>query len=321
MQNGMSHRPTGPILIKNSYAKPLSLLEIVNAAMASFLLLATTSYRQLTNSMLAKRLLVAILLIPIGMFLIALGGWFFGLFIVLVLGLAAWEYWKLFKTGGFNPSLVLVLGGVILLALNAVTRQLSIIDATELLLPVLILAAMTYHLIDYEKGRDKAAADFGITLGGILYLGLIGSYLISLRFMPDGKWWMLLVLPSVMIADSGAFIIGSRYGKHLFSPRLSPHKTWEGYFAGVVFVVIGGALLALIWGLATPAITVERGALIGFIMGAVTPLGDLGESMIKRQAGAKDSSNILPGHGGVLDRIDSWLWAGVIGYYIIRFFM
>ncbi len=71
----------------------------------------------------------------------------------------------------------------------------------------------------------------------------------------------------------------------------------------------------------SPAMTVERGALIGLLMGTLTPLGDLGESMIKRQAGVKDSSQILPGHGGVLDRIDSWLWAAVIGYYVILFLM
>jgi phosphatidate cytidylyltransferase len=78
-----------------------------------------------------------------------------------------------------------------------------------------------------------------------------------------------------------------------------------------------GAVLAALWHLMSPAVTIERGALIGFLMGVLTPLGDLGESMIKRQAGVKDSSQILPGHGGVLDRIDSWLWAGVIGYYVI----
>ena len=186
---------------------------------------------------------------------------------------------------------------------------------------MLILASMAFHLIDYEKGRDKAATDFAVTLGGILYLGLIGSYLISLRFLPDGKWWFLLILPAVMLADSGAFMIGSRFGKHSLSPRLSPHKTWEGYVGGIIFGILGGALLAALWHLAAPAITVGRGALVGFIMAVVTPLGDLGESMIKRQAGAKDSSHILPGHGGVLDRIDSWLWAAVIGFFLVKYFL
>ena len=267
--------------------------------------------------MLAKRLLVAIVLIPLGVGLIAIGGLPFGLFIMLVLGVAAWEYWNLYRLSGFAPSLVLVIGGVLVIALAAFFCPDYIIHC----IVGLSLAAMTYHLVDYERGRDKAAVDFGITLGGMLYLGLIGSYLISLRNLPDGKWWLMLVLPSVWLADSGAFIIGSRFGKHLMSPRLSPRKTWEGFFGGVVFGTLGGLLLAALWHIMAPAVTLERGALIGLALSLLTPLGDLGESMIKRQAGVKDSSHILPGHGGVLDRIDSWLWAGVIGYYIIIFLM
>jgi phosphatidate cytidylyltransferase len=266
------------------------------------------------NQMLVKRLLVAILLVPPGIGFIALGGWPYGLLITLILGGAAWEYWNLFRIGGYAPSQVLIIGGVVGLALLTMIRPDSLTSG----IVFLTLAAMTYHLVDFERGRDKPATDFGITLGGVLYLGLIGSYLISLRNLPEGKWWVLLVLPSVWLADSGAFIIGSRFGIHKLSPRLSPKKTWEGYFAGIVFGTAGGALLAALWHLMSPAMTIERGALVGFLMGTLTPLGDLGESMIKRQAGVKDSSQILPGHGGVLDRIDSWLWAGVIGYYVIQ---
>jgi phosphatidate cytidylyltransferase len=138
-----------------------------------------------------------------------------------------------------------------------------------------------------------------------------------LRYLPDGKWWFLLVLPAVWIADSGAYWIGSRWGRRKLSPRLSPGKTWEGYAGGVVAGALGGAGLAAVWGMVAPSITLWAGAGIGFILAVLTPLGDLGESMIKRQAGAKDSSNIIPGHGGVMDRIDSWIWAGVIGYYLV----
>jgi phosphatidate cytidylyltransferase len=101
------------------------------------------------------------------------------------------------------------------------------------------------------------------------------------------------------------------------APRLSPKKTWEGFAGGVLTSTLSGALIGALWGLVTPALTPGRGAFLGLALGVLTPLGDLGESMIKRQFGEKDSSHLLPGHGGVFDRIDSWLWAAVIGYYMI----
>jgi phosphatidate cytidylyltransferase len=165
--------------------------------------------------------------------------------------------------------------------------------------------------------------DFGVTLGGVFYLGWIGAYLVSLRLLPEGKWWILLALPAVWIADSGAYLVGSRFGRRKFSPRLSPRKTWEGYWGGVIAGALGAVLLAYVWRIAAgpeSAITAGRAALLGLVISALAPLGDLGESMFKRMVGAKDSSNLIPGHGGVFDRIDSWLWAGVIGYYIVLSF-
>jgi phosphatidate cytidylyltransferase len=199
-------------------------------------------------------------------------------------------------------------------------RAFNSFESGPWMISLLILAAMTYHLVAYERGQDQPGTNFAVTLSGIFYLGWIGAYLISLRDLPDGFWWELLVLPVVWIADSGAYFIGRSLGKHKLSPRLSPKKTWEGYIGGVVTGTLGAGLLAYLWGLlGAPAstITVSNGLLLGLIISLTTTLGDLGESMIKRQVGIKDSSNLIPGHGGVFDRIDSWLWAGVIGYYVI----
>ena len=266
--------------------------------------------------MLRQRVLVVIVLLPIGLALIYLGGWAFSALIMLILGLAAWEYGRLFKTGGFQPAEVLLIGGTVLLALG---RAWNGFTSADWILSLLVLATMIYHLFAYERGRDQAASDFAITLSGILYLGWLGAYLISLRQLPNGMWWILLVLPSVWLADSGAYFIGRAIGKRKFSPRLSPKKTWEGFFGGVVFGTAGGALLAFILNLLEPGVMAPlQGAIIGLILAVVTPLGDLGESMVKRQFGIKDSSNLIPGHGGVFDRIDSWLWAGVIGYYLVQ---
>lgn len=270
--------------------------------------------------MLYKRVLVIVVLLPIFLPLIILGGYYFAAAIVLITALAAWEYIKVMRTSSYQPSPWIVLPFVIALNLG---RAWNNFESAPALLSLAFLAAMTVHLIAFEKGRDLAATDMGVTLGGVLYLGWIGAYLISLRNLPNGAFWLMLCLLTVWLADSGAYFIGKRWGRHSLSPRLSPKKTWEGFWAGMAGGIVGGTLLG--WGLGVWAgpqsgITPLVGLVLGVALSILTPLGDLGESMIKRQAGVKDSSNLLPGHGGVLDRIDSWLWAGVISYYLVTWF-
>ena len=270
--------------------------------------------------MLAKRVLVAAILLPIGIVLITYGGLAYALMVALVVGLASWEYVNIFRAGGLQPAVIWVPLGSLLFVVG---RAFDGFESAPWILSLVILISMAYHLVAYERGRDQAATDFTISLAGILYFGWLGSYLISLRALEDCQWWVLLVLPAVWLADSGAYFVGRSFGRHKMSPRLSPKKTWEGYLGGVFVGAVGTALLALLWmNWAGPdtAITPWWGAILGLILAVITPLGDLGASMIKRQFGVKDSSNLIPGHGGVFDRIDTWLWAGVIGYYLIVWF-
>ena len=264
--------------------------------------------------MLSQRLMVAILLIPIGVTFIALGGWPYAVLIVAILGGAAFEYWRIFKTGGFSPSPSLLIGGVVALALTRYGLNFREADAV---LAFLVMAAMGLHTLHHERGDENSATDFTITVAGILYIGWLGSYLVSLRNLPDGMWWTIQAVIGTVLADAGAYFIGSRFGKHMLAPRVSPKKTWEGYLGGVLVGSLGSALMGALWGLATPAITPLRGLIMGFALSVLTPLGDLGESMVKRQFNVKDSSNLLPGHGGIFDRIDAWLWAAPLGYYLI----
>jgi len=130
----------------------------------------------------------------------------------------------------------------------------------------------------------------------------------------------------VWAGDIGAYSIGAAYGKHKMTPRLSPKKSWEGYFAGVFTSIIVGTFFAYVFSSLGPQplhdlINPLQGGLLGLMIGVFVPLGDLGESMFKRQGGLKDSSNIFPGHGGFLDRIDSWIWGAAIGYFMIQFFI
>jgi len=276
-----------------------------------------------------KRAVTALSLLIIAMPAVLWGGiWFFlliGFFIVL----ASWEYTQMFRAVHMQPTAPIIVGGTILLLATrsqAVTHFFfpSAVFSpqwAELTLTCLALVAMAAHLYAYERGRDQAALDFVITIGGLVYLGWVGAYLVNLRELPNGGWWLMLVLPTVWMADSGAYALGAKYGKHKLAPRLSPKKSWEGYWAGVFTGTLYGGFFAYVYSWLGPLhITFWQGALLGLALSVITTLGDLGESLFKRQGGIKDSGTLFPGHGGAFDRIDSWLWAAVIGVYWIRWF-
>jgi len=267
-----------------------------------------------------RRTFTALVLAAVGLPAIIYGGLFYFLLMAVFLIGAAWEYVRLFRAVQYEPSEIVTVGGVLVIA----TARFFLVDAAIPAFVLLVLLAMTVHLFAFERGRDQAALDFGVTVAGIVYVGWLGSYLIDLRFLPDGVWWWLLVLPIVWAGDTGAYSIGAVYGNHKMTPRLSPKKSWEGYFAGLFTSVLIGAFFAYAFSSIGPQplhglINPLQGGLLGLVIGGLAPLGDLGESMLKRQGGLKDSSSIFPGHGGFLDRIDSWIWGAAIGYFMIQF--
>jgi phosphatidate cytidylyltransferase len=271
--------------------------------------------------MLLQRLLVTLFLLPLGMWAMFAGELSFGIMIMVMLLFAIWEYASLFKIGGFKPAVFVLLAGAALLSLSRIFYGQQ---WDQLILAALVLIAMAYHSFTYERGRDKAPLDLVATFGGVVYVAFLGSYFIAVRGLPGGEWWMLVVFTSVWWADTGGYFIGKAFGKHKLAPRLSPKKTWEGYLAGVVMSLGGSALFLYIY-LATglpvdPEITYQRLLLLSFFLSVFPTIGDLGISMIKRYFAVKDSGKILPGHGGMLDRIDSWLWAAAIGYYLISLY-
>jgi phosphatidate cytidylyltransferase len=267
-----------------------------------------------------RRLITTFSLLAIAMPAVILGGILYYLLIGTFLCGATWEYVQMFRAVKFEPQIHITIGGV---AVIGIVRMFY----PQFAMPVfaaIILAALTYHVIRYERGRDEAAIDFGITAAGLTYLGWIGAYLFNLRTLPDGGWWLMIVLPCIWLGDSGAYSIGRYYGKHKMAPRLSPKKSWEGYAASIFTGMIAGAFFVYAYhtfGNFHGHITILQGAILGLIMGAIPPIGDLGESMFKRQSGIKDSSDVIPGHGGFFDRIDSWVFGAVIGYYFLIYFI
>ena len=272
--------------------------------------------------MLRQRLLVAFTIVPLIILLIVLGGYFHLLTVLVWFGFAAWEYGRLFRGAALRPAQPLLVGGVGLLIAAAWQPALN---PHGLLYVGLVVAALVWHLVDYERGAATSGTDFSVTVAGVFYLGGLGGTFAALRQIPQGLWWVLAAVLAVNAADTGAYIFGRRWGKHKLAPRLSPNKTWEGYGGGVLVSLGCTSLLAAsLQGLRVAdasALTLPVGALLGLLVGLLAPLGDLGVSMFKRQLGVKDTGHVLPGHGGMLDRIDSWLVALPLTYFLALLLM
>ena len=268
--------------------------------------------------MLVERIIVGAIILPFFGLMIYLGGWIFTLTMVIILGIAGWEYWRMVHQGGFSPSGILLVGGIAGMVLMTHLWGPSGMDFS---FSLMVLMLMGISVSGYERGQDQPVTEFAIITLGFVYLGWMGSHLIPLRAMPDGVWWIGICLPAAWFADIGAFFVGSQVGKHRLAPRVSPRKSWEGYLGGLPFAVAWSTGLAWYAQAYVPAISPLKGAILGIVIGLTAPLGDLFESLLKRQFGIKDTSHIFPGHGGMMDRIDTTVWTGVISYYLIVLFM
>jgi len=267
---------------------------------------------------LRARLLTATVLIPIVVWLIYLGDLPFLALILTATTLAEIEFCLLLARNQFRA---IHLFGLVLVWLFVLDGEFPRWGLVRPGLALTLIASLAWRLLDYRRTRT---ADWTGSVASGLYIGVCASYLIRLRDLPmDGVWWTFIVVPAILFADSAAYIVGSAWGKHKLAQSVSFGKTWEGYLAGALAGGVTSALLAWLWSFKVGAgstMTVLRGLLLGTLIGAIGPVGDLAISTLKREAGVKDSGRLLPGHGGALDRLDSVLWAGVVGYTLITWF-
>jgi len=170
-----------------------------------------------------------------------------------------------------------------------------------------LLALLLYQYIRY--GTSDVLANCGASYFSIIYLGLLGAFVVALR-IDFGPWALLMFIFVVKSADIGAYSIGSLFGKHKFSPKISPGKTWEG-MAGAVAAAI---IVAICFAVSCDIMTWWSAAIFGFCFAFIGQMGDLAESMLKRDAKQKDSANNVPGFGGILDILDSLLLAAPCAY-------
>jgi phosphatidate cytidylyltransferase len=270
--------------------------------------------RRISDKSLKIRLLVAALIIPPLLLFLVLGGWPFNIFFCLALSIGAWEFWRMFRVAGYAPSLFILIAATVSIFL---LRSLPLAEYMGLWLSALVLFSLADAVRQQARNIANATLNFCFTVAGALYVGWLGSYLILLRNLPQGLYWTMLPIFAAAMADTGGYLFGSLFGKHRLAPSISPKKSWEGYYGGILFGGLATWLATLVLHQYIPEITPLAGLILGVVISILVPFGDLAESMFKRQFQIKDTSHILPGHGGILDRIDSSLWAIVIGYYLI----
>ncbi|RME83811.1 MAG: phosphatidate cytidylyltransferase [Caldilineae bacterium] len=263
--------------------------------------------------MLRERVLVAVVLVPIVAAVAWLGGWWFTAFVALAALLAAWELFALLGKNEFLQP-VAVLG---LIIVGWLVLESGLPPKPERFQILLVLSVLVGLVVALFLRQPHAASDWILTLGGAVYLGLTMRFLAMLRGLPDGLGWVALAALVTWITDSGAYFIGRAWGRHKLWPRVSPKKTWEGLVGGLAVGTPSAALLALFL---VPGLTWWQGVIIGLAVGTLGPFGDLSESLFKRQVGVKDSSHLLPGHGGAFDRIDSFIFVGPVIYMLARLF-
>lgn len=251
--------------------------------------------------MLKQRIITALILLPIalcGFFL--LEGTSFALFIGFVVTLGAWEWARL---AGFSTQTARIAFALVVAFLLFCLHVLPSLAPWVLAAAMVWWATATFLVLTFPESASRWSSTAAKLVIGLLILLPAWQGLVMIKAMPLGNWLILAVMVLVWGADIGAYFSGRKFGKRKLAPKVSPGKSWEGVFGGLIvsMLITAGVGIARGWSVSEMFAAVVGAAVIVMI----SVVGDLTESMFKRQAGIKDSSNLLPGHGGVMDRIDS----------------
>ena len=253
----------------------------------------------------------------VGVPLIILAIWFgipwFSILMAAATLAGTYEFYRMANFDKREPLLYLGLLWALALVLSPHYKSTDV-------LPTVITAAMLISLIWLlcHSPREKAFRNWAWTIVGALYVGWMLSYWLNLHGLADGRSWVYLAMLTTFVNDTGAFFIGRARGKHKLAPAISPAKTWEGAIGGLLCAILGAIVIAMVLNLISP-FTFKYWQIItlGFLVSLFAQLGDLVESLLKRNTGAKESGSLLPGHGGILDRFDSIIFVGAVVYYYV----
>lgn len=262
------------------------------------------------NRNLLVRVVTALTLLPAVLALLVYGGWGAGILLAFAAGACALEYAQL-TVGQLGPSQILSVLGAASLPVLATVWPRGFAGPAFWVVAVVFYAAWVDHLLRRPLADAPTRTAHAVT--GCLYGGLGIAPLAALRAGPNGLAWVIAALVITWANDTCAYFAGRAFGRHKLYPTVSPNKTWEG-FAGGFLGSIGGLFIAR---LAFPVLQPVDCLLLGIAGGLFGPLGDLCESMLKRTYGAKDSGFLIPGHGGVLDRVDALLFNAPMVYVYV----
>ncbi len=261
--------------------------------------------------MLSKRIASAFILIPVIVLLVVLGGW--PLFVALALAglVAGYEFLDLLRRMDLHPCIPISLLFLVLFLADVQWPTWHLVQWVLWPATAVLLADQVFR-----RNRPGSVSSWAGALAGPLYIGLGLSFFLRMRLLDSGDLRVLIVLGGTWISDSGAYFVGRARGRRKLAPAISPNKTWEGVWGGVIAGVPAVWLSSwLLLGLPH-----WQGIVLGIVLVAAATVGDLAESVIKRQVGVKDSSTLIPGHGGMLDRVDSLLFAAPTVYYCMVLF-
>ena len=272
--------------------------------------------------MLKKRVIIGFWGIPILTAIVWFGSPWLTILVAIWGLLAVFEFYKMVAVSKVSPLTYFGLIWTLLFILSRNSDLLSILKPyfdlnllTPLLLTTAVILPLTWLLLRPQK--EGAFAGWMWTIAGILYVGWLLGYLVALRGLDDGRYWVFFALFTTFASDTAAFFIGRALGKRRLAPSISPGKTRAGAIAGVFGAVIVSLFFTLRTPLQVPFNYWWQAIFLGLLVSFFGQLGDLVESLLKRNMGVKESGKSIPGHGGFLDRMDSIAFAGIVVYYYV----